>query len=84
MAHTESKQQNKPARPSQRGKKKRVSGDRVIYPNGVQLRYGVSSPTRWRWEKTRQLPPRDVFRNGVAVGWRPETLEAADRGQVAA
>ena len=55
------------------------AGTRVIWPGGVQERYGISKPTRWRWEKTGRLPPRDVNLGGK-TGWRPETLEAAERG----
>src|ERR1700733_4546778 len=53
------------------------SGTGVIYPVGVQEQLGVSAPTRWRMEKDGRLPPRDFFVGGVAVGWRPPTLEAA-------
>jgi hypothetical protein len=31
-------------------------------------------------ERDGRLPPRDFFIGGVAVGWRPETIEAAERG----
>jgi len=50
----------------------------------VQLRYGISAPTRWRWEKGGILPKRDVFIGGEAKGWKPETLDAADRGEALA
>jgi predicted DNA-binding transcriptional regulator AlpA len=53
------------------------SGTAVIWPGGVQIRYGISKPTRWRWEKEGRLPPRDVNVGGK-TGWRPETLEAAE------
>jgi predicted DNA-binding transcriptional regulator AlpA len=56
---------------------------RVLYPRDVEIRYAISAPTRWRWERTGKLPPRDVHIGGVLEGWRPETLEAADRGQAA-
>jgi hypothetical protein len=83
-ATSESSNAQKAVQPSQRGKRKRVSGERVIYPNGVQIRYGISLATRWRWERKGELPPRDVFRNGEAVGWKPETLDRADNGLAAA
>jgi predicted DNA-binding transcriptional regulator AlpA len=59
------------------------STDAVTWPSGVEARYGISGVTRWRWERTGKLPPRDVFIGGKAAGWRPETLEAAERGQAA-
>lgn len=52
-------------------------GTAVVWPSGVQERYGISAPTRWRWEKRGRLPPRDVNVGGK-TGWRPSTLEAAD------
>jgi len=64
-------------------KRARSVGTRCVWPSGVENRYDISAPTRWRWEKDGKLPARDVFVGGIAIGWRPETLEAADRGQVA-
>jgi predicted DNA-binding transcriptional regulator AlpA len=58
----------------------RTAGTVCIWPAGVQQRYGINSVTRWRWERDRKLPARDVFVGGVAVGWRPATIEAAERG----
>lgn len=52
-------------------------GNRVVWAKGVEERYGISAPTRWRWEKAGRLPPRDVNVGGK-TGWRPETLEAAE------
>lgn len=69
------------ARSERRGSKE---GTRCIWPSAVQERYGISLATRWRWERKGKLPPRDVFVAGVPVGWRPETLEAAERGETAA
>jgi hypothetical protein len=66
-----------------REKRSRSVGTACIWPSGVQLRYDISAPTRWRWEKVGLLPRRDVFVGGKPVGWRPETLEAADRGRAA-
>jgi hypothetical protein len=56
------------------------AGTAVVWPGGVESRYGISATTRWRWEKRGRLPPRDVFIGGEPAGWRPETLVAADRG----
>ena len=39
-----------------------------------------SAPTLWRWERDGKLPDRDVFVGGRAVGWKPETIEFAERG----
>ena len=65
-------------------KRARSVGTVCIWPRGVEQRYDISAPTRWRWEKQGLLPARDVFVGGKAVGWRPETLDAAERGQPAA
>lgn len=62
-------------------KRARSVGTVCIWPRGVEQRYDISSPTRWRWEKQGRLPARDVFVGGKAVGWRPETIEAAERGR---
>ena len=63
-----------------RPKRMRSVGVGCIWPSGVQMRYGISACTRWRWEKDNKLPPRDVFVGGVAVGWHPQTIETAERG----
>jgi predicted DNA-binding transcriptional regulator AlpA len=78
-----SNQRGKPrgARPK---KHTRTIGTACVWPRGVELRYDISAPTRWRWEKLGMLPPRDVFVGGKAVGWKPETLACADSGQAAA
>jgi hypothetical protein len=66
-----------------------TSGTAVVWPAGVQQRYGISDVTRWRWERqsdrfrkdgvgVEKLPPRDVYVGGRS-GWRPETLEAYER-----
>lgn len=62
----------------------RRTGTHVIWPAGANERYGIDSCTRWRWEREKKLPARDVFVNGEAIGWRPETLDAADRGELPA
>jgi predicted DNA-binding transcriptional regulator AlpA len=51
-----------------------VAGDAVVWPAGVEKRYGISSVTRWRWERTGTLPQRDIHVGGRS-GWRPETLQ---------
>ena len=50
-----------------------IAGDAVIWPAGVERRYGVSPVTRWRWERDGDLPKRDIHVGGRS-GWRPETL----------
>lgn len=60
-----------------KSKRAPTEGSRVVWPSGVELRYGVSAVTRWRWEKSGRLPPRDVSIGG-RTGWRPETLNAAE------
>jgi predicted DNA-binding transcriptional regulator AlpA len=57
---------------------------RLIWPSELEGRYGISTPTRWRWERDGKLPKRDVKVGGVFVGWRPETLDAAESGTAAA
>jgi hypothetical protein len=59
-------------------RRERSVGTGIVWPSGLELRYDISAPTRWRWEKTGKLPPRDVFIGGVAEGWKPETLDRAD------
>jgi predicted DNA-binding transcriptional regulator AlpA len=58
----------------------RKPGTALLRPVDLQRRYGISLPTRWRWEKAGRLPPRDVFIGGVAIGWKPSTIEAAESG----
>jgi predicted DNA-binding transcriptional regulator AlpA len=77
------KKAKKTAKPIER-KRARTAGSNCVWPSGVQDRFGISAPTRWRWEKDKKLPARDVFVGGVAVGWKPSTLETAERGPVAA
>jgi hypothetical protein len=57
-------------------------GSAIIWPAALDERYDIHPVTRLRWEKRGKFPPRDVFINGVAVGWKPETLERAERGEV--
>jgi predicted DNA-binding transcriptional regulator AlpA len=59
------------------------AGCEILKPRDVQLLYNISAPTRWRWERNGQLPPRDVYVGGVAKGWNPATLAAARRGPAA-
>lgn len=65
-------------------KRPRAAGSACIWPRGVELRLGVSPITRWRMERDGRLPPRDFFIGGKAVGWRVETMAAAESGKVAA
>jgi hypothetical protein len=60
--------------------RRRSVGTGCVWPSGVELRYDISPPTRGRWEKLGLLPARDVFVGGKAVGWKPETLNAAESG----
>lgn len=64
--------------PKRKRKRAPHAGTAVIWPQGVQLMYDISAPTRWRWEKIGRLPPRDVNLSGKR-GWRPETLAAFAR-----
>ena len=57
----------------------RSAGDGCIWPSGLQRRYNISPVTRWRWERDKKLPPRDVRIDGVLVGWKPSTIEAAEK-----
>jgi hypothetical protein len=65
---------------SARTRYKRHLGTGCIWPNGVEIRYGISSGTRRRWEKIGVLPPRDVHIGGRPAGWKPSTLDLADAG----
>ena len=53
-------------------------GAAVVWPRGVEQRYDISAPTRWRWERDGKLPARDVNVGGK-TGWRPETLATHER-----
>jgi len=55
-----------------------IEGKRVIWPRGVELAYGISAITRWRWERAGRLPARDVHIGGRS-GWSPDTLAAAEQ-----
>jgi hypothetical protein len=59
----------------------RAAGTHLVWPSGVQQRYGVSKATVWQWEQRGKLPPRDAFIDGKPVGWKPETLDAALSGK---
>jgi predicted DNA-binding transcriptional regulator AlpA len=64
--------------------KKTKPAPAVLWPTNVQEMYGVTGPTRWRWERDGKLPPRDVYVGGKAVAWYRTTIEAAARGPQAA
>jgi predicted DNA-binding transcriptional regulator AlpA len=70
----------KPKAKTRQPKRPRLGGSHVVYPRGLEDRYGWSDTTRWRAERDGKVPPRDVFIGGKAVGWRPSTLETAERG----
>ncbi len=72
-----SKDNSKPARKAPTPLENR----RTLYPRHLEQIYGISQPTRHRWEEKGLLPKRDVFLNGLPVGWRPATIEAARRGE---
>jgi predicted DNA-binding transcriptional regulator AlpA len=50
-------------------------GTMVVWPSGIEEKLGISAVTRWRWEKSGKLPPRD-FLLGDKSGWRVATIEA--------
>jgi hypothetical protein len=58
----------------------RSTGSAIIWPLGLEERYGISPSTRRRWEEQGVIPARDVFIGGEPKGWRPGTLDAADAG----
>jgi len=58
-----------------------IGGTGLITPRGLELRYGWTQPTRWRAEHDGRLPARDVYIGGKPVGWRPDTIAAAERGE---
>jgi hypothetical protein len=75
-------------KPKKRTAKKRSNlgprrGSSIIYPKGVEERYGISPVTRWRWEQANRLPARDAYIAGRPAGWKPETLDRADAGPTA-
>jgi hypothetical protein len=59
------------------------AGTHVIWPAGLRERWGISEPTLWRWRRAGKIPQPDV-RIGDREGWRPETIEAFERGPAAA
>jgi len=61
----------------------RSAGTAIVWPLGVEKRYDISAATRIRWERIGVLPRRDVFIGGRPQGWKPETLENSDRGNLA-
>jgi hypothetical protein len=65
--------------PDNRSRTAPIQGTHVIWPAGIQARYGISAVTRWRWERSGRLPARDITIGG-RTGWRPATLDAAERG----
>lgn len=47
----------------------------VLWALNIQRRYNISKTTRWRWEASGALPPRDLF-IGRRSGWRLATILA--------
>jgi hypothetical protein len=58
------------------------SGTVIIWPRGLEARYGITGATRRIWEKKGLLPKRDCFAGGKPAGWHPDTLARADRGEL--
>lgn len=54
-------------------------GTHVIWPHGLETMLDLSPVSRWRWERSGKLPPRDVNIGGQ-TGWKPETIHAALQG----
>lgn len=54
------------------------AGNAVIWQAGLRERWGISEPTLWRWMRDGKIPAPDVHIAGRR-GWRPETIEAAER-----
>jgi hypothetical protein len=55
------------------------NGARIYWPKDLEVRYSISSVTRWTWERQKKLPPRDVHVGGKPVAWYIETIENAER-----
>ena len=51
----------------------------ILWPKDVEVRYSISTVTRWRWEARRKLPPRDVHVAGEPVAWYASTIERAEQ-----
>lgn len=47
-----------------------------IWPKRLEEMCDISKATRCLWERNGDVPPRDGFINGVALGWKRETIEA--------
>lgn len=60
----------------------RTKGTEVIWPKGLEERYGISKTTRWLWEQQGKLPPRDFHVGNKPEGWYLSTIEAAERGEL--
>ncbi|HEX5461073.1 MAG TPA: hypothetical protein VFX20_14000 [Steroidobacteraceae bacterium] len=52
------------------------AGTHVIWPAGLEEILGLSSVTRWRWERDGKLPARD-FSIAGRTGWKRQTIENA-------
>lgn len=49
----------------------------VLWPRDIERRYGISAVTRWRWERSGNLPERDVHL-GNKSGWLVGTILSAE------
>jgi len=65
-------------------RRQRTAGTPIIYwPKDIESLFGISTPTRYRWEKCGKLPRRDAFLGGSPIGWMRSTIETALRGEAA-
>ena len=51
----------------------------ILWPRDIEHRYNISAVSRWRWERAKKLPARDVHISGQAVGWYQSTIELAEQ-----
>jgi hypothetical protein len=51
----------------------------ILWPKDIEVRYHISTVTRWRWERAQKLPRRDVHVAGEPVAWYASTIEAAEQ-----
>jgi predicted DNA-binding transcriptional regulator AlpA len=51
----------------------------ILWPKDIEDRYGISTVSRWRWERAKKLPARDVHVAGEPVAWYASTILAAEQ-----
>lgn len=51
-----------------------VEGTACFWPAALRKRWGISTTTLWRWERSAAIPARDFHINGKAVAWRRQTI----------